>query len=256
MARIHQDLQKVEDAAELQAMLQRGEFPFEHIDHEVAFKRVRIRLDRELGPFQKRDRIFTKLKAYRRAKELLVERERQTKLEQMAPDDMATQVFDRKLAMVEPYWVFPKKHKQRPKVSAHDCQDRHRGEQLRPKVKILRIKGGPLFAIGTDALANDFLRSNWANKDDLWFHLDGYPGPHLVFKKPDQTNMDEQLLQVFASALRDYAKLAIEEVPILFTRVKNLRGVKGYRGKITYKGEKYMKIVYDKNWRNKVEWES
>ena len=151
--------------------------------------------------------------------------------------------FSQKLTVVRPYWI----------LTESFVDPSKQNEKVGPKIKIFKMKDDFAFALGTNATANDFLRSRWGKGDDLWFHLDGYPGPHLIAKESNMGNINRQSLKVMASALRDSSGLSIEEVPVLFTQVKNLKGVKGAKGKIIYKKEKYMKIEYDKNWRTKVE---
>ena len=118
---------------------------------------------------------------------------------------------------------------------------------------MFKIKGGLTFALGTNAAANDYLRSRWGHRDDLWFHLEGYRGPHLIAKKSTIGDIPPRVLQVIASALRDYGGLEITEIPVLFTPVKNLKGVKGASGKVRYSKEKYLKMIYDRDWISEIE---
>ena len=253
LAHIRSDLQRVEQSSVLQRKMQMGEFNFEKINSEFIFENINIKLGHNLGPFQKRDRVFEKIKAYKKARKIIEERALEVEAEiELLKKKENHRVFERKLNIIEPYWPLPIKSKA---IFNVYCDG-----QVNKNIKVFKIKAGSFFAIGNNALGNDFLRSKWGHRDDLWFHLDGYRGSHLVVKKMSINNgdgqfdgVDKQSLQVLASALRDFSKLSIEEIPMVFTQVKNVRGIRGEKGKIIYKGEKRLKIEYDKNWKEKIE---
>ena len=240
---IERDMQRIKDALILKDKLLMGELDFESISTEFIFKGIKIKLTKGLNSFQKRDRIFEKLKSYQRAQDILVERKQQTENEIKAFDQKCVHTFKKNLNIIAPYWI-PLRKEKTIDISSKKLNS--------PGIKIFYIRKGVFFAIGSDATANDFLRSRWGKREDLWFHLDGYAGPHLVLKGLSRADLDPPLLKILASALRDHGKLEIGDVPIIFAQVKNIKGVKGKRGKIIYKKEKYMKIAYDKYWKNSV----
>ena len=90
----------------------------------------------------------------------------------------------------------------------------------------------------------------FAKKNDLWLHLDGHKSGHMFVKGDREPRMDE--LSVLGSALVDYSGLKIADIPLLFTQVKNLKGVKGVAGMVNYKKEKHLLVIYDAQWRQKV----
>ena len=48
--------------------------------------------------------------------------------------------------------------------------------------------------------------------------------------------------------IRDKSNLLIEVIPLVFTQVKNLKGLKGKAGSVTLKKEKYRDVKYNGNW--------
>lgn len=50
-----------------------------------------------------------------------------------------------------------------------------------PNIKKMNIDGY-LVLIGRDALSNDYLTINMADPDDMWFHVKGVPGSHIVVR--------------------------------------------------------------------------
>ena len=74
LSHICDDLKKIEDAFELQEKLKVREFSFDEMDTELVFKSFKVKFSKGLGPFQKRNRVFEKIKSYKRAKKILEER--------------------------------------------------------------------------------------------------------------------------------------------------------------------------------------
>jgi len=81
--------------------------------------------------------------------------------------------------------------------------------------------------IGKDAESNDFLTTNIANDDDLWFHAAGVPGSHIVMKISDNLPMEKHIEEV--------AKLA----------AKNSKAPKGVKVKVVYCKAKFVKKSSD-----------
>jgi predicted ribosome quality control (RQC) complex YloA/Tae2 family protein len=95
-----------------------------------------------------------------------------------------------------------------------------------------------LMAKGNSASGNDQMRKEWANKDDLWFHVDGEKSAHIIVKKYNLPfeNLCEEIAREFAKDLKS------NEINLIYTQVKNLKGVKGIRGMVNYKKEKHLRI--------------
>ena len=243
LEKITQDLDRIEDCTFLQRKLQMEEVDFSNIKTELSFGKIKLKFKQELTSYQKRDRAFEKIKAYKRGTKILWERKRLVEYEIEKVEEGVPETLERQLEMVEPYWILPRRRK-------------HKGESIEsaggvahPEVRFFRTEDGILFALGMSAGANDFLRSKWANRKDWWFHIEGYVGAHAVIKESSWENIGEEVVSLIASSLRDFSKLEILEIPIIFTRVENLRGVKGGRGKVLYKKERYLRVDYRENWR-------
>ena len=66
---------------------------------------------------------------------------------------------------------------------------------------------GFLIYVGKDAKSNDFLTFNIADDDDIWMHVKGSPGSHVVIKIK-QTNSLKEVFLPSDSILRYAADLA------------------------------------------------
>ena len=106
--------------------------------------------------------------------------------------------------------------------------------------------------IGFSAKGNDQLRILWANPQDLWFHIEGQPSAHLVVKVGSLENLTSKQLELIGSLLKDYSSYKDEKVPMVYSSVKNLKGVKGSPGKVICKKTKFVTIWYDKDCKQKI----
>lgn len=101
--------------------------------------------------------------------------------------------------------------------------------------------------LGLNATGNDEIRS-LSSKDHYWFHIENYPGSHLILKTDDIAKLTPEMYELIASILRDYSKLSITVIPVMFAQVKNLKGVKGVKGEVTVNKAKYLTCPY-REWK-------
>lgn len=105
------------------------------------------------------------------------------------------------------------------------------------------------FAIGLNAIGNDVIRKKWGSKESYWFHADGMTSCHVIMNSKQNTQLDQQLLELIGSMIIDYSLKGQNEVNLVYTQVKYLKSLKGSPGAVTYKREKRIKIVYQNRWR-------
>lgn len=193
------------------------------------WKGLKIKFDRDLGHYQKRDLVFDKVKKLRKGEEVLISRLKDAE-EVLSKKEIASDKVIENI--VFPIWS--------------------RKNQTQEK-RVLKKEGSHFFewnnikiAIGTSAQANDELRKNWAKKDDTWFHLDEYKSAHLFVKGDDQLMYEN--IQVYSSILAEYSDFIPDQIPIIYTKVSNLKGIKGIAGTVNYKKEKHL-LVQRVNWK-------
>lgn len=83
-----------------------------------------------------------------------------------------------------------------------------KGEKF-PDVKKVDIDGFTVY-IGRNAKSNDYLTFNMANKEDLWFHVKGFPGSHVVVRIIDNLPT-ETTIKLVAALSKKNSKAAKEE---------------------------------------------
>lgn len=195
----------------------------------LKWKSFKVKFDPSLTHFQRRDLVFFKIKKLKKGESILANRLEEAKTELLSQTPSDSKVEE---AIVFPIW----------------------SEQKKIREKTATRKEGSVFyewnnikiAIGTTAQANDDLRKSWSKKDDYWFHLDGYKSAHLFVKGDEQLSYEN--IQVFSSILANHSGFEAEMIPIIYTKVGNLKGIKGIAGTVNYKKEKHL-LVQRVNWK-------
>ena len=103
--------------------------------------------------------------------------------------------------------------------------------------------GWEVFA-GKSAASNDELTFSFARKDDLWFHAWQAAGSHVVLRAPQKNAIPaKKTLQQAATLAAYYSKAKTSgKVPVIYTRVKYVRKVRGAAGKVTCTNEKELMV--------------
>ena len=189
---------------------------------------------REKTHFKRRDEVYQKIKKLKKAEVFLNKRLLETKnLKQEVSSD------ENNLSMIKPVWRVNK-------VGTKSKKDEHSDS-----FKIFSFNGYDL-GVGLSTQGNDLLRSQWAKKEDIWLHLEGDKSAHVVIKFKEAMSIDEEIFPLVGGVLVEFSKLSYNEVNLIYTKVKNLKGVKGSSGKVIYKKEKHIKTKILSNWRDSM----
>jgi predicted ribosome quality control (RQC) complex YloA/Tae2 family protein len=107
--------------------------------------------------------------------------------------------------------------------------------------KFISTNGYDILA-GQDDTSNDYLTFTLADQNDLWFHVSGFPGSHVVLKcgtsKPEKQDIkDAAGLAVYFSKMRDGGKVSVS-----YCEAKQVRKPKGAKpGSVNIKRPKTIK---------------
>ncbi len=187
------------------------------------------------GHFKKREYLFDKIKGWEKSRKLV--KDRIGKIEKEASEVKSAtdsyQLKDQKI--IQPIWNYEKK---KTTIQGHQNY-----------IEIL-YKGTKCY-LGRRAQENDYIRKEFGKKDDIWIHLEGMKSGHMIVKNSG-VNLEVDDLQILSSALVDLNGIVINEIPIIYTAVKNLKAVKGSPGMVTFKKEKHLKLYFDDQWRQKL----
>jgi predicted ribosome quality control (RQC) complex YloA/Tae2 family protein len=184
--------------------------------------------------FTRRDELYLKIKKLKKAQKILALRFSDTQ-ENLTLLPESSEEYENKLKVIKPIWSVTSDVK-----SAQVTNEKG--------YKVIKLDGIQL-GVGLSAIGNDQVRKEWAKKTDFWFHLEGDKSPHIIIKLDNQL-MDLNVFETVTAAMLHFVGSSATEARLLYTQVKNLKGVKGAAGKVTIKKEKKISVILNKNWND------
>lgn len=221
--RISQDLVKVRQWENIQQVLRDGASLEETNELEIGDHRFRFH--GELNAYERRNLLFEKIKKLKKGETIL-----QGRL------DEVSEILAEKKERPETRELLPITRIAWGDESATlKVPEKEEGQEFLV-YKLPQLQLG----VGKSARGNDQLRSKWAGKEDLWLHLDGLKSAHVIIKMNAGIPGNEEL-NLAASILARFSHFTGDWIPVIYTQVKNLKGVSGVAGMVTYKKERHLR---------------
>ncbi len=106
------------------------------------------------------------------------------------------------------------------------------------------LPGGFEALAGKTDADNDQLSLRVAAPNDLWFHVHGLPGSHVVLRHPDGETPDAATIKAAAAIAAWHSKArSAGTVPVTCTEAKHVGKPRGAKpGSVTVKREKTIKV--------------
>jgi predicted ribosome quality control (RQC) complex YloA/Tae2 family protein len=119
-----------------------------------------------------------------------------------------------------------------------------RGQNIQPDCWKYELPGGFEALAGKTDADNDQLSLRVAGTNDLWFHVHGLPGSHVILRHPDGDRPDNALIRQTAAIAAWHSKARnAGTVPVNYTEAKHVGKPRGARpGSVTIKREKTIKV--------------
>ncbi|HEY5653860.1 MAG TPA: NFACT RNA binding domain-containing protein [Pontiella sp.] len=97
---------------------------------------------------------------------------------------------------------------------------------------------------GKSDVDNDLLSLHTAQAHDLWFHVRGQPGSHVILRHPEGNKPDNTLIKQTASIAAWHSKARnAGTVPVCYTEAKHVGKPRGAKpGSVSVKREKIIKV--------------
>ena len=95
-----------------------------------------------------------------------------------------------------------------------------------PDIKKHDIDGFVVYQ-GRNAISNDILTFQWADGDDLWFHVRGYPGSHVVIKVRDSIPTETTIRKVAELAKKNSKAKDEGKVRVVYCKRKFVKKESG-----------------------------
>jgi len=99
--------------------------------------------------------------------------------------------------------------------------------------------------VGKNDHSNDLLTFKYSSQNDLWFHVRGSSGSHVLLKcLTDELKPTKEHIRTAAEITAYYSKSRnANNVKVAYTNVKNVKKYKGAdTGSVVIKGEKLIKV--------------
>lgn len=119
-----------------------------------------------------------------------------------------------------------------------------KGKEIQPDVWRYGLEGGFEALAGKTDADNDLLSLKVARPNELWFHVHGQPGSHVILRHPDGGKPDNALIKETAAIAAWHSKARnAGTVPVKYTEAKHVGKPRGAKpGSVTIKREKTVKV--------------
>jgi hypothetical protein len=225
ISRIKQDLARIAQWDEFQSWLSSLDpaslDPLEKIQHgDLSYK-----FPKGLSAWQKRDWAFGQIKRLRSVESLQQGRLQESE-QLLAEMEAGKEITENPLRPQGPVWK---------NVSASQTAAiTNEGDY-----SIHALEGFKV-GVGASAQGNDQMRKLWAKSEDWWLHASAGPSAHAIIKLPQEGIPSPEQLTKAARLLAKRSGISATQLEIITTQVKNVRGVTGKPGMVTYKKPKIL----------------
>ncbi len=225
IGRIQDDLRKISQWQSFQTWLTSIDpLSLEGLE-KIQHQELSYKLPKGLTAWQKRDWTYGLIKRLRSAEKLQQERLAQN-VADLARMEAGMNVEENPLRPLGPVW--------KNITASHQPTVTNEGDY-----QIHNLDGFKV-GIGASAQGNDQLRKLWSKSEDWWIHAANGPSAHGIIKlSQDGTPTPEQLATV-AKLIAKRSGISATQLEIITTQVKNVRGVTGKPGMVTFKKTKIL----------------
>lgn len=119
-----------------------------------------------------------------------------------------------------------------------------RGDEIQPDFWKYDLPGGFEALAGKTDADNDLLSLRIAEPNDLWFHVHGMPGSHVILRHPAGNKPDNDTIKTVAAIAAWHSKARTAgTVSVHCTEAKHVGKPRGAKpGSVTIKREKSIKV--------------
>lgn len=119
-----------------------------------------------------------------------------------------------------------------------------KGDDIQPQCWKYDLPGGYEVLAGKTDADNDVLSLQLAAAGDLWFHVRGLPGSHVILRHPEGEKPDANAIRQAASIAAWHSKARnAGNVPVCYTESRHIGKPRGAKpGSVTVKREKTVRV--------------
>lgn len=212
--------------------LKKGMTSFETVDYyDEECPTVTVELDERLTPAQNAQKMYKLYNKAKKAKEVLTEQIKLWEAELVYLDSvkefLSRAETEEDLAEI------------RDELYRSGYASRMKGykppKQIKARPMRFTTTDGRQLLVGRNNIQNDQLTFRIAAKDDIWFHVKGIPGSHVILVTEGEEPTDRDYTEA-AGIAAYFSKATADFVEVDYTRVKNIKKPQGSKpGFVTYK---------------------
>jgi predicted ribosome quality control (RQC) complex YloA/Tae2 family protein len=118
------------------------------------------------------------------------------------------------------------------------------GSDKHPRLMSTRSSDGWLIYIGRNKIENDVLISKLAAPHDLWLHVQGQEGAHVLIKNPNKQDPPGSTLKEAAQLAARFSRVSLgAKVRVVYTHVKYVKKLgKDKPGMVRYENERTLEV--------------
>ena len=204
-------------------LIKRGMTSFSCTDYfDPECPMVEVELDNRISPSQNAQRMYKQYNKRKTAKRILTEQ---------------IKIWEGELEYLESVSAFLEKAETEAEIASirdelYSSGYSSRMKSYKPKKQVkneptvLKTSGGYTLYVGKNNLQNEKVSFKLSRPEDIWFHAKGHPGSHVLMvtggEEPSEVDYTEA-----ASIAAHYSKATGDLVAVDYTKVKNLKRVKG-----------------------------
>jgi predicted ribosome quality control (RQC) complex YloA/Tae2 family protein len=226
ISKIEKDLQKIRQWKDLQDWLVAVDVEALSSGERLVIGELNYKWPKGLNAWQRRDWAFGQVKRLRDAEQLQTHRKETFVQELSALHSSGQQTLENLLRPIGPVW----KSVQTPAAVV---------KQPDSDYVIHSIPEGKI-AVGLSARGNDQMRKTWAKSDDWWIHSSVGASAHAIIKLSQTGIPTPETITMAARFIAKQSRITATQIELIITQVKNVRGVTGSPGMVTYKKQKML----------------
>lgn len=222
--KIEEDIRKLSGWRDFKTLLESMNISEIEDKNTIEFSLLKIKFPVGLSGWKKRELAFEKIKKFKAAELNQVERlkEANRELNEKASEQIPQASGARPTG---PIWKY--NQTKQAKSETAQCDD----------YIVLECEGYKI-GVGKSANGNDQLRNKWGADEDWWVHAAHSTSAHAVIKANKSDVLDLGRLKEAARVIAKQSGITSGYLEIVYTQLKNVRGVTGTPGMVTYKKEK------------------
>jgi len=131
-----------------------------------------------------------------------------------------------------------------PRSREHNERARSGDKNKGSRLTSIKSSDGWLIYLGRNKMENDLLITKMAQPQDLWMHVQGHEGSHVLIKNPNRRDPPFTTLKAAAQIAARFSKVSLgSKVRVVYTYCKFVRKLaKDKPGLVAYENEKTLEI--------------